>query len=1008
MGENRSSVTLEATDWHLLQNPSQAQTDAAAATADKNTVEEEVGIVEIHPNNSKLVYATRRRRRKQSSSSDDRHHQRSRSDLGKELIVVQNLNSSNNNNKISCSFTLRELTNAINQYRTDDTYYLSSTSMEQHDVEEILQRGHIDAVTSLSTPILNVHMLGSVQYIVFMDREALRYCLAPTLIPPDYDIGYDYEYLDGVNTHDRKKKSGKTTNTTERLLIGFRRCIVVVSISTGCTTNNSSSINNSNNNNTHFLQVEGFIGPENIDDYENDTIKIQKRQPSSYAIPISENILAYGCYDGGIRFYNMLKRQQAKACLGPNGRTNPIVKMVNANPQQSHFSSRPRLISACVSGTAYLWELDISIDLPSGEINHFDIPPPLACFDGMVAAVSARGVPVTYPPPLSPSSRANLSPCSSWEQTDLLHTQFTISYDAHHDNLCFVFSPDCIGTSLNPHATRQERLDGNGVLAFWDLSNVPFNEWPPPSLAPLCVTSLPRTKNGRVTSDMVLPGYYYYNDDGFSSSSSLLITLYATTANEIAAAITCLDDHDDNADCVQMGVSAKFLIDLSTLQLGDDNNDDDLGNNSSSGFECHSLTFSSSDPTIVAIGTQYGTLLGRISEDLNATMSSWVTAESTTEYDNDDAGNDVPDEHLEPLKLDENDRVGNSANDLMSLMNVSNEDNSSDHLEDDVDASQRTSSVGKVEARTEVEELKEEINYYVDLLEEERGRNRELAFELAATKVELAAAEKKGESQFRDSGGESQFRNSGSQSNIDDSMRGPRALLSGIDDSMRDAGINEFKRRLSDVQSLEESDVSTNNDEDDDLSALTGEYVQTLQEENEDLRREVDELKANKDDVSDMSNDGDFFKQVELEKLQKQLSMAKEKVSSLQDYVELLEQNRDAVEVELENARQEAEKNADLVEKLQTDVYEQKLALAEMANLLEEQEKDHADVIVRLKTDPQISEQDAYPTLKDEAIEELEVENAQLREEADNQVALATAMKVELQNALNELAELKR
>jgi chromosome segregation ATPase len=342
-------------------------------------------------------------------------------------------------------------------------------------------------------------------------------------------------------------------------------------------------------------------------------------------------------------------------------------------------------------------------------------------------------------------------------------------------------------------------------------------------------------------------------------------------------------------------------------------------------------------------------------------------------------------------------------------MNVSNEDNSSDLAEDDIDASQRrTSSVGKVEARTEVEELKEEINHYFDLLEEERGRNRELAFELAATKAELAAAEKKGESQFRNSGGESQFRNSGSQSNIDDSMREPRALPSGIDDSMRGAGINEFKRRLSDVQSLEESDISTNNDEDDDLSALTGEYVQTLQEENEELRREVDELKANKDDVSDMSNDGDFFKQVEREKLQKQLSMAKEKVSSLQDYVELLEQNRDAVEVELENARQEAEKNAELVEKLQTDVYEQKLALTEMANLLEEQEKDHADVIVRLKNDHQISEQDPDPTAKDEAIAKLEVENAQLREEADNQVALATAMKVELQNALNELAELKR
>ena len=83
----------------------------------------------------------------------------------------------------------------------------------------------------------------------------------------------------------------------------------------------------------------------------------------------------------------------------------------------------------------------------------------------LVAATASPGL-KSLPPPLSPSSRVNLSPCSSWEQTDLLHEQFSISYDAHHDNLCFVFSPDCIGTSLNPHATRNERLDGNGVFTL--------------------------------------------------------------------------------------------------------------------------------------------------------------------------------------------------------------------------------------------------------------------------------------------------------------------------------------------------------------------------------------------------------------------------------------------------------------------------------------------------------------------------------------------------------------
>jgi len=908
MFENKTATpTLNAKDWYLLPLPSEA-------TDEQHREVVQVGVIEIHPNNQKIVYATRRR-------SDQCR------DLGKELIVVQDIEKKTH--PILCSFTLRELIKHLNQFR--EKSYLSSVS-DLKNAEEILQGGHMDVVTSLSVQLLSVQLLGAVQNISFLDRDALRFTLAPGLIgDDDNDNGY----------------------CVERLLIGFRRCMVVFSV----TYSISDVIQHSsiNGNNTR-LRVEAFIGPDNVDEYESDE-KIQKRQPSSYAIPISEHILAYGCYDGGIRFYDIKKRQQQKACLGPNGRTNPIVKMVNANPTLHSQSRRPRIVSACVSANAYLWELDISIDLPTGEIDHFDIPPPVACFDGMVAAVSSRGVPVTYPPPLSPRTRTTLSPCSSWDQTDLLHEQFRISYDAHHDRLIFVFAPDCIGTSLNPQATRQERLDLNGALTFFDLSNLRSNVWPPPSIAPLCVTSLPRTKNGRVASDLVLPGYFC--SDGFSRS--ILITLYATTANEITAAITSLKD---NTDCVQKGVSSAFLTDLSALPLDDGH---------SNGFECHSLTFSSSDPTMIAIGTQHGTLLARVTEALNVISSS---------------------------------RIGGNANELMSLINVSNND-CPEHFAEMKDS--YLDSDGNITRKVElhrfnetdnlrmsvttdaadIKGLKEELRHTLALLEDSKKKNRELT-------IKLATAEKEAESYFRSSGGHS-------SNMIDDSMKEPRALLGAVDD---DALHRRLSDRLGDALSLEESEVTSPQDEGDDVSELTGDYVQTMQEENADLRRQVHEMKANKDDVSVMSNDGDLFQQVECEKLHKQLSIAKEMEQNLRDHINNLEQNQIQLELELESSRQEKEKADMEIYNLKEDKHEQNLALTDMANLLEEEKQKHSEAIARMKLHPQMPPQ-SENTETDEIIAYLEDKNARLQEKVELYMATATAMKVELQNAYNELEELR-
>ena len=59
------------------------------------------------------------------------------------------------------------------------------------------------------------------------------------------------------------------------------------------------------------VQVLAYIGPDDLDEYEQNE-KARKRQPSSFPIPICENIIVYGCYDGGIRFYDIARRKQGE------------------------------------------------------------------------------------------------------------------------------------------------------------------------------------------------------------------------------------------------------------------------------------------------------------------------------------------------------------------------------------------------------------------------------------------------------------------------------------------------------------------------------------------------------------------------------------------------------------------------------------------------------------------------------------------------------------------------
>ena len=279
-------------------------------------------------------------------------------------------------------FTIRELAKQINEFRNElRSSEQADYNTHSHDLIESLS-------TILSPPTMKytVQMLGAVQHLSFLSHDALKCVLPSKCVKEDTDIN---------SSHNR-----------QRLMIGFRQCTVIVSIRRLLQKNERTLC--------CVPQIIAFIGPNDLDEYyASNNIHARKRQPSSFPIPITESIIAYGCYDGGIRFYDFIRRKQVKAALGPNGRENPIVRVINASTTDNAL---PRIISVCATGIAYLGVLDLSIDLDTGEVLNFDIPPPLVSFNGLVAAVSGKGVPIKHPPPLSPKSVASLSSCSSWIQ----------------------------------------------------------------------------------------------------------------------------------------------------------------------------------------------------------------------------------------------------------------------------------------------------------------------------------------------------------------------------------------------------------------------------------------------------------------------------------------------------------------------------------------------------------------------------------------------------------------
>ena len=171
-----------------------------------------------------------------------------------------------------------------------------------------------------------------------------------------------------------------------------------------------------------------------------------------------------------------------------------------------------------------------------------------------------------------------------------MNSQFEVSFDPYRNLLHWVFSPDCLGSTISTRLSREERLDMNDALVCWDMADLPMvAEWPPSALPPKCVVELPRTDCGRISSEMVVANV----PDVLPNSNSQLVTIYITSSNELISAVT--DLHKQGRCSVQFESSIQHIIDLNPSK-------------------CFTISSSIAHLSLIAIGSQHGVMLTNISQ----------------------------------------------------------------------------------------------------------------------------------------------------------------------------------------------------------------------------------------------------------------------------------------------------------------------------------------------------------------------------------------------------------
>ena len=322
---------------------------------------------------------------------------------------------------------------------------------------------------------------------------------------------------------------------------------------------------------------------------------VTQHVPSSAALPVTNSIIVYGCSDGAMRFHSLVpsmiysskpdtlsfsespistntaenegksaknsRQATIKSVRGPNGRNDPVVKVVNVDPtyNESYRNEKDtvpthigdnavtvsnattlvmssRLLTVCASGVAFLWQVDISIDRASGTLRDLNVLPPLARLDGLGS--------LTVSPRKSPSpTRSTTSVGGFWGGISskepivapYAHVTPVVFYDPHRDQLTWslpysapassiVHKRDYKLSSLTPNspAAKKEMDDrahvekwamyNGGFVKMWSMSLVDSlvksanRPGPPPIIPPFAIMKLPLSLTCASTPLSMVPG----------------------------------------------------------------------------------------------------------------------------------------------------------------------------------------------------------------------------------------------------------------------------------------------------------------------------------------------------------------------------------------------------------------------------------------------------------------------------------------------------------------------
>eukprot|EP00804_Cyclotella_cryptica_P010807 CCRYP_008754-RA/>CCRYP_008754-RA protein AED:0.01 eAED:0.01 QI:141/1/1/1/0/0/2/128/1373 len=451
--------------------------------------------------------------------------------------------------------------------------------------------------TKMSSQPLTLASMGPLQSITFLDREALFW---QTRRGYGAVTNGELNFVSTANTgredvifHADSHFDGADQGLGYGLCLGlqFTRVLAILRFHDGVT-NSISSFD-------VLCCLEGQR-PNSTSGKESNT----QYTPTSALVPVTNAIVVYGCSDGAMRFHNLVpsllyssrnealsslsmstslsssgaaklqkqsRQSTIKSVRGPNGRNDPIVKILNVDPAYSSFhdihqqkeepvavASNPksivlhsRLLTACSSGVAYLWDVHIRLDRSSGAVRDLIVDPPLVRIDGLASlTVSPRKLPSVSGGKRVKSDGfwgdATLSKSASENDQDIaskapyLDVTPAIFYDCNRDLLVWALPSEAPSASIDhrgdfklelfgpnsPEAKKDaddkaflEKWSGSGdnggFVKVWNMSlvnalilrqskSLPSTPQPPPKFPPAAVMKLhPFSASAAAPSNMV-------------------------------------------------------------------------------------------------------------------------------------------------------------------------------------------------------------------------------------------------------------------------------------------------------------------------------------------------------------------------------------------------------------------------------------------------------------------------------------------------------------------------